>query len=245
MKRFLFFLIIIVLLSLPLPVSAQLKSVLVPGVNCGVANDISKSRCCTPTVTTVSSFLPDLGQPFNTLRDLVMGPGLLIVKKSTQPWLDYQKSLSVPCQLGRQSTDDASDPSCRCITDPSVLPTPGLLDSLKGYCAKLKNDKERPVCLNCISAGGVWTGIGCVYGDLKRFIGETVFGVGVGLAGGISLLCIIYAAFIMQTSGGSPEKLKKAQELLTACIMGLILIIFSVFILRLIGVDILRIPGFS
>ena len=39
--------------------------------------------------------------------------------------------------------------------------------------------------------------------------------------------------------------LKKAQELITSCIMGLMLIIFSIFILRLIGVDILKIPGFE
>ena len=50
---------------------------------------------------------------------------------------------------------------------------------------------------------------------------------------------------MMQTSQGNPEKLKKAQEMLTSCIMGLMLIIFSVLILRLIGVDILKIPGFN
>ena len=81
--------------------------------------------------------------------------------------------------------------------------------------------------------------------ESKRFIEETIFGLGIGLAGMVSLLCIIYAAFTMQSSQGNPEKIKKAQELLTSCIMGLILIIFSVFILRLIGVSILRIPGFS
>jgi len=69
--------------------------------------------------------------------------------------------------------------------------------------------------------------------------------MGIGLAGLIALLCIIYAAFMIQISSGNPERIKKAQELLTSCIMGLMLIIFSVFILRLIGVDILKIPGFT
>jgi len=49
---------------------------------------------------------------------------------------------------------------------------------------------------------------------------------------------------MMQSSQGNPEKLKKAQEMITSCIMGLMLIIFSVFILKLIGVNILKIPGF-
>ena len=92
---------------------------------------------------------------------------------------------------------------------------------------------------------GVWTGIGCVYTDTKAFIEKTVFGMGIGLAGVLALLCIIYSAFMMQSSQGNPEKLKKAQEMITSCIMGLMLIIFSVFILRLIGVDILNIPGFT
>ena len=78
--------------------------------------------------------------------------------------------------------------------------------------------------------------------NFKSIIEETVFGIGVGLAGGFSLLCIIYAAFMMQSSEGNPEKLKKAQEMITSCIMGLMLIIFSVFILRLIGVNLLKIP---
>jgi hypothetical protein len=66
---------------------------------------------------------------------------------------------------------------------------------------------------------------------------------GVGLAGIAAFLCIIYAAFILQTSRGNPERIKKAREYLTNCIIGLLIIIFAVFVLRLIGVDILQIAG--
>ena len=97
----------------------------------------------------------------------------------------------------------------------------------------------------CSNGGGVWSGIGCVKTNVREFIQDTLFRLGIGLAGGLALLCIIYSAFMMQTSQGNPEKLKKAQEMLTSCIMGLMLIIFSVLILRLIGVDILKIPGFN
>ena len=81
--------------------------------------------------------------------------------------------------------------------------------------------------------------------NLQEFIEKTILGTGVGLGGGISLLCIMFSAFQMQTSAGNAEKLKKAQELLTNCIIGLMVIIFSVLILKIIGVDILRIPGFN
>jgi len=45
------------------------------------------------------------------------------------------------------------------------------------------------------------------------------------------------------SSYGTPEKIQAAKELLTASFGGLLLIIFSVYILQLIGVSILRIPG--
>jgi uncharacterized membrane protein YidH (DUF202 family) len=87
--------------------------------------------------------------------------------------------------------------------------------------------------------------VGCVKSNVGSFIQDTLLGWGVGIAGGVSMLCIMYAAFMMQTSGGEAEKIKKAQQLMTSCITGLMIIIFSVFILQLIGVKILRIPGFG
>jgi hypothetical protein len=80
---------------------------------------------------------------------------------------------------------------------------------------------------------------------LAGFISVTLLGWGVGLAGLIALACIIYSTFVLQTSGGNPERIKKAREYLTSCIVGLLLIIFSVFILNVIGVNILQIPGFQ
>lgn len=101
-------------------------------------------------------------------------------------------------------------------------------------------------CTNCFTNGGVWSGIGCVYVlDFRRFIMENIFKLAVGFAGLVALGCIIYAAFLMQTASNDPEKIKKSQDLITSCIMGLMLIIFSIFILRVIGVDILRLPGLA
>ena len=99
-------------------------------------------------------------------------------------------------------------------------------------------------CLSCVNSGGYYSGLGCTPLTLPALISQYVLGIGIGLAGGISLLCIMYSAFRMQTSQGNAEAIKKAQETLTSCITGLILIIFSVLILKLIAQDILRIPGF-
>jgi hypothetical protein len=166
--------------------------------------------------------------------------------------LDQLNALGV-CQPGLEpSTLDIKDPNCICINrnDKDLARISDILcnryiNQEKPASEKLKS-KEFVSCSNCFANGGYWSGLGCIYfSNWQTFFEKNVFGLLIGLAGIISLFCIIYAAFQIQTSSGNAEKVKKAQELLTSCIMGLMLIIFSVFILKLIGVDILKIPGFS
>lgn len=68
--------------------------------------------------------------------------------------------------------------------------------------------------------------------------------IGLGLAGGITLLVILASAFQLTISQGDPKKTEEVRQSLTAGISGLLFIIFSMVILRVIGIDILRIPGF-
>lgn len=66
-----------------------------------------------------------------------------------------------------------------------------------------------------------------------------------GLAGGIALILMVYGGIMVITSGGNPQKLQAGKELITSAVMGLILILFGTYLLKLIGVDILQIPGFT
>lgn len=88
------------------------------------------------------------------------------------------------------------------------------------------------------------TAFGVVGVDPKQIV-ETLLGITLGFVGGIALLLIIYAGYKMVTSHGNPEQIESARETLTSAIIGLLFIIFSVVILEVIGVDILRIPGFD
>jgi len=65
------------------------------------------------------------------------------------------------------------------------------------------------------------------------------------IAGGIAFLLIVVGAFQIVLSAGNPDRIKAGKEMITAALSGLFLIIFSVFILKLIGADILQIPGFE
>lgn len=89
------------------------------------------------------------------------------------------------------------------------------------------------------------TAIGCIPFGSSNDLAAFFLRWGIGIGSGIAFLLILYGGFQVMTSSGNPEKLKAGQELLTAAITGLIFLIFSVFILRLIGVDILKIPGLT
>lgn len=85
------------------------------------------------------------------------------------------------------------------------------------------------------------TAIGCIpINDITRTIGFFLVW-SLGIAGGIATILIIYAGIMIQTSLNNPKKLQAGRELLTSATAGLILVIFSVFILRVIGVNILQI----
>lgn len=118
-------------------------------------------------------------------------------------------------------------------------------------CSKYYNNdiamqKKCNECLNIQTSQGknVYTPLGCINTSAQGVVAAAL-SLGISLGGGVALLCIIYSAFILQTSANSPDRITVARETLTSCITGLIIIIFSVFILRFIGVDILKIPGFS
>ena len=89
------------------------------------------------------------------------------------------------------------------------------------------------------------TAIGCIpLFDQTNFL-AFMLRWAVGIGGGIAFLLMIYAGFMIMTASGSPDRLKAGQELLTSAIAGLILLVFSIFILNFIGVDILGLCKFG
>jgi len=91
---------------------------------------------------------------------------------------------------------------------------------------------------------GIQTAIGCIPTDPSAFVGW-VFKLGTFLGGGIAFLLMAWGTFLTMTSAGDPEKLKQGKDIIVSAVSGLLFIIFAVFLLRLIGVDILQIPGFQ
>ncbi|MDD2822580.1 MAG: hypothetical protein PHQ59_00730 [Candidatus Daviesbacteria bacterium] len=93
-------------------------------------------------------------------------------------------------------------------------------------------------------ASGINTALGCVPTEPSAFI-QAVSRLLSGIGGGIALLLMIAGSFRMITSGGNPDGVKAGSEQFTSALIGLLFIIFAVLLLKVIGVDILNIPGFG
>lgn len=110
-------------------------------------------------------------------------------------------------------------------------------------------------CNTCFTGGGIWTAVGCIpYTNnpdnpdatqsvtlmLRSFIT-----IGLGIAGGVVVLMVLAGSFLLSTSQGDPKRVDEGKSLISSAVIGILFIIFSVSILRFIGVDILQIPGFG
>jgi len=121
--------------------------------------------------------------------------------------------------------------------------TPPVTATFADLCSFTTN----PDCGTCTgdpANPGIWTAIGCIPATIDGFV-KTILPFAMGLGGGIAFLLMLFGALQIMTSAGNPEKLNAGKELVTSAIVGLLLIVFSIFLLKLIGADILGVPGFK
>ena len=95
----------------------------------------------------------------------------------------------------------------------------------------------------CDNNQGVNTVLGCVPMGTSGFANWLLKNI-FGIAGGIAFLLMVYGFILIATSGGDEKKVQAAKETITSAIIGLLVCVFSIFILKLIAVNILHIPGF-
>lgn len=149
------------------------------------------------------------------------------------------------CNVKTSTIDCSKCSYCQPTLGPTRRPTPKIqIPNLKPLCDQL-DDKYKSDCWVCQQKGEIWSAIGCLPTDFSALVNKYVFTTGVGLAGGIAFIYFLYGAFLILTSSGNAEKMEEAKQIITSSLAGLILIIFSVFLLKTIGVDILKLPGFG
>lgn len=137
---------------------------------------------------------------------------------------------------------DKTSKSCSLCTAGNDCTFTALTDC-QSYCTSLPGGPGyKPEY--CLGSYGIQTAIGCIPTTASGFAWFFLKYL-LGIAGLIAFFLIILAAFQILTSGGNPEKLEGGKQLLTAALVGLFFIIFSVVILQFIGINILGgLPGF-
>lgn len=160
------------------------------------------------------------------------------------------------CRGTENRAGQECDPQApNCMDNYACVPNPD--DNTRGTCqAVLNNDLNNPygnaplptaICAEGAIAGGTCTvlsALGNIPTTAAGFI-KTLLGIILSLSGGIALLLIIRSGYHLMTSQGNPEQLQAAREQLTAAIVGLLFVIFSLVALQVIGYDILRLPTFG
>jgi hypothetical protein len=175
-----------------------------------------------------------------------------------------------PCVEVRSITGQTAQCTCQ-IPTPTPLPTATPVPSCPGTCRTtgcFSNETPNnsyscphPQATCCLplaatptpsgqpptptSGQTIPTAIGSIDPSSLQGFTQSLLGFAFGVAGGIAFLLMLFGTFQIMTSSGNPEKMKAGSELITSALTGLLFIIFSVFILKLIGVTILDIPGFG
>ncbi len=131
-----------------------------------------------------------------------------------------------------------------CHTNPKTdQDTPAELQAKK--ICKFASEEERGQCEDCVmNKSGIWTPFGCISTNIQDFVRQLLT-LAISIGGGIAFIMIVLGGFNVLTSAGNPERLTSGKEIITSAIAGLLLIVFSIIILKIIGVDILKIPGLS
>jgi hypothetical protein len=88
------------------------------------------------------------------------------------------------------------------------------------------------------------TALGCVPYTRAAFASALLTFI-VGIAGAVALVTMLIATFLIMTAGDKADQLKKGRELFTSAVIGLLFLIFSVSLLRIIAGDIIKLPGFG
>lgn len=89
-----------------------------------------------------------------------------------------------------------------------------------------------------------WTVFGCLDTAPGGFVTQ-IYKIIIAIGSGFAFLAFVYGGFQVLTAGGDPTKVKAGKNIIMGAIFGILLIVFSLFFLRFIGFEIIKIPGFG
>ncbi len=207
-----------------------------------IREQINESGLASAQFAGPSTTALDISKPYQTPLGRIPGSDEL---KGCEGGFVYYKANCV-------ITDPKANPKGRCtkfIQDPKGDEYKQFLDGLNelnkvSKVTKLPcgSGKTSEISTNCLK---VDTAIGPVDVSTPQAFIKTIFQFALVIAAFGGVILIIVSGYILMTSSGNKEKVKGAGEMLSSAIVGLLFIILSIVILEIIGVDLLRLPGFG
>jgi hypothetical protein len=95
----------------------------------------------------------------------------------------------------------------------------------------------------CTGTHEIDTAFGCVETRLRYLVPNLITFL-LGVAGLFFLIQILVSSIRLITASGNPQAAQAAREAITASVIAVLFIIFSVWILRFVGVTVFNLPGF-
>lgn len=77
---------------------------------------------------------------------------------------------------------------------------------------------------------------------VKNFLSDSME-ILLGLSGALALCLLVYAMYLLTTSHGDQKNISAGKDIIEGVIAGLLFMIFSIILLKIIGINILAIPG--
>lgn len=145
---------------------------------------------------------------------------------------------------------------------PTVTPGPLVPEcNLCGYCKGGTVPTDYAECVACVYSdpgnltdpsaqapqtpieGVEWTIFGCMESGVAGYTQQWII-ISTAAVGGLSFVLILFGGYLILTSQGSHEKLRKGRKLIITGVSAALLVFFAVAVLQNVGFEILRIPGF-
>ncbi len=99
-------------------------------------------------------------------------------------------------------------------------------------------------CKTAIGGEGVLTALGCIPTESTGLANwAIIFGSIIG--GIIAVFKIIQGSFMVMTATGNPDKLQEGKSIITAALIGLVVIVSAVLLLKFFGFDVLGLGSFG
>ncbi len=100
-----------------------------------------------------------------------------------------------------------------------------------------------PVFADC-AKGEQQTDLGCIPTDPLPFAAK-VYGIGLGLIGGVALIFIMYGGYLILSSKGDQLALSKGKSYVVSAVIGLLLAVAGYALYQIIAIDVIKLPGFG